>query len=355
MTPKIHLIERISAVILSLAIVAIGIASLMRTPIENATFAQLGNGAWQQSYESSFEGNLPLSDELKAGYHAIQILLFGQTQTEVVIGREGWLFSETEFKVTETFDRDLRKNIATISKLSAAIEAQDIPVLVVVLPDKARVMSDKLTSGRPTIIENRYQLVLDELRQDGRVVLDGYQILSDPALRPAFLRTDTHWTPEAAQSVASAALQRVALDNGNVENLLRMERREHVGDLYRLLALGPLQQLMGFESETVTNYELQAAAPASLNDLFGETEPAIHLVGTSYSADSAWTFADALETFSGRPVLNFAQSGFGPLKPMQDYLPELNELPELPALVIWEIPEKYLSLDPSEMSEIENG
>jgi alginate O-acetyltransferase complex protein AlgJ len=78
--------------------------------------------------------------------------------------------------------------------------------------------------------------------------------------------------------------------------------------------------------------------------LFDEVTIPVTLVGTSYSAGRPWNFDGALKEVLGADVLNVAAEGQGPLVPMQRYLdsPRFADAP--PALVIWEIPERYVVL-----------
>ena len=69
----------------------------------------------------------------------------------------------------------------------------------------------------------------------------------------------------------------------------------------------------------------------------------VAVVGTSYSADSRWSFTEALKISLQADVLSVAAAGEGPFAPMAEYLESdtLSELP--PQLVIWEIPERYVT------------
>ncbi|MEN8821030.1 MAG: hypothetical protein ABF271_07985, partial [Abyssibacter sp.] len=63
---------------------------------------------------------------------------------------------------------------------------------------------------------------------------------------------------------------------------------------------------------------------------------------TSYSADPLWHFTGALQQALGRDVVNFAEAGQGPFKPMARLLAGDDLQAAHPRLVIWEVPERYL-------------
>ena len=88
-------------------------------------------------------------------------------------------------------------------------------------------------------------------------------------------------------------------------------------------------------------------------DLFSSIElPEVVLLGTSFSADRRWNFDGALKQAFAVDIQNLAEQGQGPIAPMarflSDYLPDHlpNQLQESDnlKLVIWEIPERYLSV-----------
>ena len=83
-----------------------------------------------------------------------------------------------------------------------------------------------------------------------------------------------------------------------------------------------------------------------VRDLAGIAVISAVLVGISYSANPDWGFADALMLALGRDVVSVAEQGRGPLAPMQDYLASGDFAAAPPAVVIWEIPVRYLT-DPA--------
>ncbi|MBA7714020.1 putative alginate O-acetylase AlgJ [subsurface metagenome] len=80
--------------------------------------------------------------------------------------------------------------------------------------------------------------------------------------------------------------------------------------------------------------------------LFDKLQIPVALVGTSYSAGEAWNFDGALKAALEADVLNVAKEGQGPFVPMKKYLesPALDD--PRPDVIIWEIPERHLGIDP---------
>jgi alginate O-acetyltransferase complex protein AlgJ len=345
--------DRITAGLIAAAIAGTGLYTLATTPREGTTLGEVGNGGWQAGFEAEFNDTLTFRAQAVAAYNAMQVALFGQIQADVVIGREGWLFSETEYKVLPGFEQHLETNIAIVADTVAQLEARGIPVMVVVVPDKARSVGALASRGRGALSLARHDRLVAGLAAAGVTTFDAFPTLEPKADTPLhFLRTDTHWTPEGAQAVAQAALLEADLLTDAPSKALELTGSvTHTGDLYNFLDLGPWREALGFDLEEVNTYSLVSQGETGLGDLFGSDEAELHLVGTSYSEDVRWTFADALEAYSGLAVVNFAQQGYGPLKPMQDYLDDLGQDPILPELLIWELPEKYMSLPADKMGE----
>lgn len=77
--------------------------------------------------------------------------------------------------------------------------------------------------------------------------------------------------------------------------------------------------------------------------LFGDVATDIVLIGTSFSARTEFNFAGFLQQATGMTVVNLAVEGQGPFAPMQAAL-DAGTITDLsPSIVIWEIPERYIS------------
>ena len=168
--------------------------------------------------------------------------------------------------------------------------------------------------------------------------------------RRVSLLRDTHWTPAGTAAAAFSAPSRAALVRSGVgeQQFATVVQGEvvHHDDLMPFLTLaGRARERFGPELVRREATSPLAVAPTSGSALLATPSILVALVGTSYSADPLWNFAGALQVELAADVLVVAAEGCGPFLALQEYLasPTFAELP--PALVIWEIPERYLSLD----------
>jgi alginate O-acetyltransferase complex protein AlgJ len=140
-----------------------------------------------------------------------------------------------------------------------------------------------------------------------------------------------------------------------------VQTRSHQGDLTRFLPLAPLFESLMPQADRLQQRETHAAE-AGGDDLFGDSDLPVALVGTSYSANPSWNFAGALREHLQRDLANYAEEGGGPLVPMLKYLQSEELKNDPPQLVIWEFPERYLPMtsdftdfDPQWLAALKNG
>jgi alginate O-acetyltransferase complex protein AlgJ len=282
-----------------------------------------------------FERSIPTHKQSAAIWAAARWALFTETSTGAVAGRDGWLFTAEEF--CEPADvRDLGEELRRASAILASRSIQLIPVIV---PDKARMQADRLPRARSEDFASRYDLALQMIATAKLPVID---------LRPAlnfgqsYMRTDTHWSPEGAQRSAeeiAAAISYIGIARASVETKAN-GTQVFEGDLLSFAATGAFRGIVGPAAEVIQTYETNVAAATGL---FGEAVIPVALVGTSYSAKAEFHFHGFLMQALEADVLNASVVGQGPFAPMDSFLAELEQLASPPSLVIWEIPERYLT------------
>ena len=328
---------------------ALGGIAALSTPAARSSpqDADVLRGEWTARWEKSFDAALPWRDASIATWGVIEWFGFGTARTGALVGDEGWMFTSEEFETRPQEAEELALKLDFIERAAAALKGRGADLVIAVVPAKARVCSDKL--GRYTLHDpERYDRFVDELRGRGIPAPDLSAALSDLGCEASFLRTDTHWTPAGARGAALAIAEAVKTPLPTAAFATeRGEAASREGDLLAYLPLGALQasgpqpDLVTPERTSRTDGGAGDLAAALLGDVAG---PAVALVGTSYSFNPDWNFSGALKEALKTDVLNVAEEGGGPFKPMATYLggPEIEETP--PRLVLWEIPERYLTV-----------
>lgn len=345
----------IAVLVVGGALTAIGLMPGSEDPIVSGGLpeaaAGLLDGSITDAVEQVVERSHPLRGPSLAALAAVRYLLFRDTLGDAVPGTDGYLFTREEFERHQEDDERLADRLNEIRMTAATLEIRGAKLVVLLLPSKARVLSSRL-SGRWTALADhpRYEEALAALRDSGVLVVELGETLADTSGPQRFYARDTHWTPYGAL----AAARETALVLEKAGTLDRFERSQYTlepvtteavpGDLMAFLPVGRLRGLLGLPEEQAVVYRAGADEPSEPIGLFDDLIIPVALVGTSFSRDARFGFEAALKTELGLDVLNVAAEGAGPFEPMRGYLAgtTITELP--PSLVVWEIPERYLTL-----------
>lgn len=310
------------------------------------------DGSAASRFETHFDEQFPLRALGRNFWYALRYAAFGEGMDGLVVGHDGWFYTEQEFRPYPGADDRLTRHLRWIITVKRHLEARQVELAVALLPAKARIYAehsgDRAPAGRHPEL---YAHARRRLTAAGLNVVDLESTLrACKREQQVFLKTDTHWTPAgaacAAEAVAGEPDFRRALSGAAKQNFVtrRVGTETRRGDLMTYLPLAPFFAQLMPEPETVPRIETRpAGATTRKASLFGDTAGApVALVGTSYSADELWHFGGALEAMADVEVVNLAEAGDGPFAPMARLLSS-DELTRLdPKLVVWEIPERYL-------------
>lgn len=293
------------------------------------------NGTYQRGYEDRFEISVPAHESAVALWAAAKWLLFREPAAGAVSSQDGWLFTAEEF-TEPTVPRDLA---AELARVTGALAEDGITLVPVIVPDKARMHAHRLKRGRSAGFEGRYATALTTIKEAGLIEIDLRGALQN---ENSFMRTDTHWSPEGARHAAVAiakALGGLKLSETKVETFAT-GIAPFEGDLLPFVATGRFQDRIGPAAEFINSFETRVAPSGGL---FGTSDIPVALIGTSFSAKPEFHFEGFLKQAMQTDVLNLSRVGQGPFTPMDAYLNERSEFSSLPSVVVWEIPERFLT------------
>lgn len=325
---------------------------LQEKSIELATTDLLRGGVTGE-IDTLYRDNLPHKEPSVGVIGAMRYALLGEGRDGVVVGRDNWLFTAEEFRLSDAAPVSVEETVARMAQIKASLESSGSLLVVVPLPAKVDIERDRL---RETDVaarnQSEFEAFLARLNAAGLETIDSRAAYEgDPGAR-RFFRTDTHWTPQTAERVAMhiASVGKIAPGETVYERQAAGPEVFH-GDLVSFVTSDNLAPVVGLTTEQATPF--RAVAPEETDslgaiDLFGSDETGeVVLVGTSYSANPIWSFAEALKIALGRDVINFAEEGQGPVRPMQAFLASADEMLEAaPEVVLWEFPVRYLT-DPT--------
>ncbi|WP_166415627.1 alginate O-acetyltransferase AlgX-related protein [Cochlodiniinecator piscidefendens] len=334
-------LQIINIVMIAVLVVCAGAMGLARTDLRlyNKT---IWDGQYQRNIENEFLHNLPLRDRAVYAWNAFKYRILGQTGARVVEGQDGWLFTSEEFVSPDSslFETEL----VEVSRTLSAFNIRLIPVIV---PDKARIYSDRIFHPRMTALETRYERLQFLLERHGFVWIDLEQtLLLGRATDETFMRTDTHWSPFGAMLSAREISEALDLTGTQRFETTIAEETLFDGDLLAFIDTGPLRSLAGPLAEFITLSVTNSTTGGG--SLFGDVNVPVALVGTSFSAREEFNFSGFLRQELNLDLINYAMEGEGPFLPMRQFLNSLPTVETRPELVIWEIPERYINMEETE-------
>lgn len=319
-----------------------------KTPRQSEQVAVLLDGRDTAAYETVFDKNLLYKQASIDLWSMSGYILFGEGKEGVLVGKNGWLFTNEEFFYDQNFEKVIETNKTFIAKTAETLQDKSIKLVIVLIPSKARIYGDQL--GRynyPSYWQDQYQLLLDFIAQQNIHVVNLLKIFESSKESNIFLRTDTHWTPLGARIAALATDAVITVKYPYLSwqvtdhKSKKLEEIEHEGDLMRYTLQGKPADILNLRKDRFYKWQTIVVNPQE-EDLFADKKLPIVLVGTSYSANKLWNFHGFLKEALGVDILNIADEGRGPFTTMNNYLSSDAFNKSKPRLVIWEIPERYI-------------
>lgn len=311
-------------------------------PLTSLDFQQ---GRSTHAIETQLEQRLPARATLIASANSLRYLLTRSAGEQVRVGRDGWLFLTDELRFYPNSTNNLLAHADLIQQTSAALQPMGVQLVVVLVPDKARIYAQYLRSQPAAENQARYQMAIQALQQRGvkTVNLLNYLIINN--IIETYYRSDTHWNQVGAQLAAQAIAQTVRALNLDLPPATFSTdpsggEIERAGDLIRLMGLENMPNVLRPPVDHETLQRTRQTSADSAGGLFGDVATPVVLTGTSYSLRA--NFHGALQQALGCKILNTAKDGGGFLTALTQYLTDDAFIFSKPKVLIWEIPERFL-------------
>ncbi|MBD9444201.1 alginate O-acetyltransferase [Rhizobium sp. RHZ01] len=307
----------------------------------------LSHGMLGDGLDALYKTELPHRELAFDLIGAARYMVLGEGRRGVIVGKEGWLFSDEEFRGAASAEAGISDATREIAKIAATLRTHGVRLIVVPLPAKNDVYREHLADPRyAEISRDRYLDFTRAMASANIEFVDARAALLEMKSRGSvFLKTDTHWTPLGAKAVAEATGARAGVSPMAQYALNDAPSEDVRGDLVKFVTGRALAAAIGLADESITPQTASQTGSDALNDILADESFPTVLVGTSYSANEAWSFASYLEAALGSNVLNVAEVGRGPVFPMHKFLSNANGT-SWPETVIWEFPIRYLT-DPA--------
>ncbi|MDC8758292.1 alginate O-acetyltransferase AlgX-related protein [Janthinobacterium fluminis] len=294
---------------------------------------------------------LPYRDNLNTAAAALRYRFAGDLGAQVQEGCPGWLFYSDGLRARAGARAAFRRRLELMHAVVQSLRAGGVDVLVLTVPDKARVERYALCGlDQGDDMQQRWWRWQAGLAAEGAGVADVEAALA--AVSPAFFRTDVHWNRHGAAAAAAlvAAAARPLLRGGPAQQFSRQTgsaTQERMGDLLVLAGLAQAPPHWRPPADREVPETIAALGSGGLLD--EPAPPEVMVLGSSYSRRS--NFAEALGMALGRAVWNRSVDGGQFAGALHTALRERARWPASVRLVVWELPELALSLPLSEAEQ----
>jgi alginate O-acetyltransferase complex protein AlgJ len=354
-SPATGRLQGVAMVVVLAAGLGLGVAAIMTEAAQRQLasaldFKSILSGRAASVVNTAMAHNLPVDVLFRTAGGILRWRLFNSGGPQVWAGRNDWLYLMEELRPWPDAAAVMQTRAAVVGRVAASLKARNIDLVVAVVPDKARIVTDAMDGPRAAQTQPRYADFMAEITKQGIKTVDlAAPMLADPQRDRLFWRTDTHWSQEGAALAANTIAASVSskIDRSTkFKTTADPAETDGPGDLLRLISLDKVPDNLPIalrppidrqHKETTKAAETDAAAGGLLDD-----GPVIQvaLIGSSFSVNA--NFSGRLQEALGAPVTNFAEAGGGFAGAAQKYFNGLAYKQTPPKLIIWEIPERLV-------------
>lgn len=382
-----------TSIIFCLGLVAVpvadGLLGAWRAPCQTAASASAvvmrslhGSGSWWDRLVAAngaaleglreFEGSLEDSSELAGSVRprTLDALLRhgGAGSEEAYVGKDGWLFYRPDVDALVMRPSGEGGAARAVASLGAELASRGIRLVVVPVPGKAAIHPEKLSASRGSFSRPIQPAVAERLAEDVKAFWDeeAAKRKLDARLAPTvfdpsglmwemkettggtqFLRTDSHWTPQAMETVASALARVVGQPSPADHAALAANEPveiESVGDTALMLDLPGDSAFLAKEKVAISRVLLREGGPWQPD----RSSPVL-LLGDSYTnifskADLGWGdsagLAEHLSRYLGFSVDHLSRNDAGARSAREMLVTEARKYPgwlEGKKVIVWEL------------------
>ena len=228
-----------------------------------------------EKYENTLEEEAILTNWLLPNVQTTLTSLFNIGNEQTYIGKEGWLFYRVDIDAVIGINDNPSQTHHTkkyahskyddalnaIVDFNQQLEAQNITLIVVPIPVKPTIHPERFSRRYKKVktpIHNPfYTELIETLISQGVIVYDPSSLLYEGKRQnPQYLKTDTHWKPEAmervAKDLASFINERIKFINDPTTIYTKAKVEiENIGDIAKMLKLPENQNIL--QSERITS------------------------------------------------------------------------------------------------------
>lgn len=201
---------------------------------------------WKTDWEKQLEEESFLRDIFPAPFQWSLTALMGTGNEKAIMGKEGWLYYAPDiiYLTGKAIDKS---SVECIADFAAQLKQRNIELVLMPVPLKPMIypeyLTERLDASASVLNNSTYQLWRDRLSAKGIRVVDVTQTLQSMKMdgMSAYLKTDTHWSPEAMERIAGELARYLSTEGLTDENKTVLTRdtmtRQQYGDIYTMLKM----------------------------------------------------------------------------------------------------------------------
>ncbi|RHJ87652.1 hypothetical protein [Parabacteroides sp. AM08-6] len=227
---------------------------------------------FKSEWEDKMEDISFLQNYSSVLFQSVLTEIFHTGNEKAIIAKDGWMFYDKDIFYLTNGNIPIQNNLFqgnTISPseciidFSRQLKNQGIELVIMPIPVKPVLYPEKLntTYSQSEILQNQgYTRFITELKEEGVSIFDPTTILHSmkKSGKDIFLKTDTHWTPEAMEKTAEALsdflTNTVSIEKGTYPYQKKTADIIQNGDIYTMLELK--KTFSSFPPEKVTVHSI---------------------------------------------------------------------------------------------------
>lgn len=304
------------------------------------------SGELSRKFEKVYDSEFFVRDTAIKAWSNLSYWAFGEGHSGVIIGQDGWLFTNQEHMFPADLEVAVERSLRPITEAAAALKQRGKRLLILPVPMKVDIYSEHARyeiDARAEALHKAFIAGLTRNRIEFADIRPAF--LAQHGATPLYLKTDTHWSSQGARLAARTFAARFPDIAGN--QAFRSEATgstEFQGDLTNYIKVSDWLAPELQSSEIINRYQTVAAndAETDASALFGDTSIEVALVGSSYSKMDEWNLAGFLKEAMKTDLITVAVEAKGPVAAMEDFfeagLPDDSDL----TTIIWEFPVRSL-------------
>ena len=140
------------------------VVAFARTQEPSTAATQFMSGELLRQFEDYYDKGLFLRQPSVEAWASLQYLLFREGSSGVVLGKDGWLFSNEEYRVPGAYQQALEEHLSRIAEVEKTLKAHNKRLILLPLPLKLDVYEEYASRAPDARAKALYDDFLSGLR-----------------------------------------------------------------------------------------------------------------------------------------------------------------------------------------------